>query len=178
MNVLFCDQSLTKFGYSIYSVSTSSSVLMTTGLLKLNTKLDVMCRLQQIENWLNEIIKQYQIRQVVVEEIQMQRNVQTFRKLSTLFYVLESVCWRKGIPFQSLHVSTWRTHGIMKILKLPDGKKQTLYNYFYDQFGTVNSYDTNVSDALGIGLYWCRATYPDAEIHMDVQKNLESKLTL
>lgn len=137
-----------------------------------------MGRLQQIEDWLNAIITKYQIYRVVVEDIQMQRNVQTFRKLCTLFYVLESVCWRKGIPFQSLHVSTWRTHGITEILKLPDGKKQTLYNYFYDQFGKVNSYDNNVSDALGIGIYWCRVTYPDAGIHVDLQKSLESKITL
>ncbi|TVX97953.1 crossover junction endodeoxyribonuclease RuvC [Cohnella terricola] len=170
MNVLFCDQSLLKFGYSIYDASALQCTLITAGVLQLDDKSAVMNRLFVIENWLNDIIAKYNIQHVVVEEIQMQRNVRTYRKLCMLFYVLESVCWRKGISFESIHVTTWRTHGIKTMLNLPDGKKMTLYNYFYTQFKHDQSFDHNVSDALGLGLYWSRITYPNADIGWDNNK--------
>ncbi|MEK5478766.1 crossover junction endodeoxyribonuclease RuvC [Paenibacillus sp. FSL R5-0407] len=167
MNVLFCDQSLLKFGYSVYHVSASSCTLVTAGLLQLNGKTEIMNRLFEIEGWLNEMISTYDIQHVVIEEIQMQRNVRTYRKLCMLYYTIESLCWRKCIPFESIHVTTWRTHGIKTMLNLPDGKKMTLYNYFYNQFKHIPSYDHNVSDALSMGFFWSRFTYPNASVILD-----------
>jgi len=170
MNVLFCDQSLRKFGYSIYQVSDLNCTLVTAGTFQLDGKAHMMSRLLEIENWLTEIIAKHEIQHVVIEEIQMQRNVRTYRKLCMLFYAIESLCWRKGIPFESIHVTTWRTHGIKAMLNLPDGKKMTLYNYFYNQFHTNQPFDHNCSDAIGLGYYWSRITHPNAEINVDMKK--------
>lgn len=164
MKVLFCDQALIRFGYSVYETASEICSLQTYGLLLLNGKLGYMGRLEQIENWLIEFIDEHNIGIVVIEEVQFQRNVQTYRKLCILHYVLEAACLKKGIPFEKLNVSTWRKSGVKSLLGLSDGGKHTLYTYLFYELGQPDSFDDNQSDSIGMGIYWCHRNFPNATI--------------
>ncbi|MNO23413.1 Holliday junction resolvase [compost metagenome] len=68
MNILFCDQSLLRFGFCIINASTQSCILKKYGLLKLNGKISYFERLTQIKNWLIKLIEEHHIEQVIIEE--------------------------------------------------------------------------------------------------------------
>lgn len=165
MNLLFCDQSLLHFGFCIVQASTEFCQMKTYGLLQLNGKIHYVDRLIEIENWLVHILVEHDINQVVAEEIQFQRNVQTFRKLCILQYTIESVCRRNNIAFaKPLQVHVWRTHGVKKLLQLPDGGKLALYHYLNKHLGHPDHFDTNQSDAIGMAMHWCAEQYPNTPL--------------
>lgn len=177
MNILFCDQALLRFGYSIYQADTLHCSLHTVGLLLLDGKTDYFERLMKIENWLVEVIDEHNIEVVVIEDIQFQRNVQTYRKLCILFYVLESTCRKLGIRFEKLHVNVWRSYGVKKLFDLPDGSKKTLYNYLYRGLGHIERFDDNMSDSVGMGYYWCNKNLPKASIEWEIKKGKRSEFS-
>ncbi|MNW47129.1 Holliday junction resolvase [compost metagenome] len=156
MRVLFCDQSMLRFGFCIVEIQRNYCEVIAYGLLKLNGKLHYIERLQQIERWLNRWIKEYSIDEVVCEEIQFQHNVQTFRKLAILQYVIETICYQHCIRFpKPLQVHVWRTKGVRGILQLTNGSKQTLFQFLNSYLGFPPYFDTNQADALGMAVYWC-----------------------
>ena len=127
MRVLICDQSLLNFGYCIVEILSDECNVIEYGLLKLNRKIIYLERVNQIKEWLNKTIEEYNIEKIVAEEIQFQKNVQTFKKLSILQYIIEAVCGEKNVIYEKpLHVHTWRTRGIKYLLQLQSGSKQGL----------------------------------------------------
>lgn len=176
MRVLFCDQSLLRFGFCIVKIHCDHCEVIAYGLLQLNGKQHYIERLQQIQKWLAGMIGEYEIDEVVCEEIQFQRNVQTFRKLTVLQYVIEATCHSHSIRFgKPLQVHVWRTKGVKQILKLPNGSKQTLFQFLNCYLGSPLYFDTNQADALGLAIYWCYTNYESLPLHMQGAAQLLQK---
>lgn len=176
MRTLFCDQSLLRFGFSIVEKASDHVQIIAYGLLQLDAKLHYIERLGQIEKWLIQTVREYRIEQIVCEEIQFQRNVQTFRKLAVLQSAIETVCYHNGISYaKPLQVHVWRTKGVRRILQLPDGSKQTLFQYLNHYLNAPPAFDTNQADALGMAIYWCDKYYGNFPLHMQNASQLQIK---
>ncbi|MBP1906316.1 Holliday junction resolvasome RuvABC endonuclease subunit [Paenibacillus turicensis] len=156
MRILFCDQSLLRFGFCLVELKEDYCEVINYGLLQLNGKIHYIERLIQIESWLVNYLRKHDIEQLVVEEIQFQRNVQTFRKLCVLQYVMEALCYKNSILYaKPLQVHVWRTNGVRKLLHLSNGSKMTLYEHLNRRLNYPDSFDTNQADAIGMAQYWC-----------------------
>lgn len=167
MRVLFCDQSLLRFGFCIVEIHSDHCEVIVYGLLKINGKQHYIERLQQIQKFLAVMIEDYKIDEVVCEEIQFQRNVQTFRKLAVLQYVIEATCYQNNVGFaKPLQVHVWRTKGVKQILKLPDGSKQALFHYLNYYLKCPPGFNMDQADAIGMAVYWCTKKFINLQINM------------
>lgn len=154
MIIMANDQSLTNYGYSIYQVSSEQYRLLQFGVIKLNSKTDYFERMLQIQQVLDELITSYKVEIFLAEEVHLQKNADTFRKLCYLLNFLRVYCYnhRKQVQFYPpVSVNRWRKNCVRQILGLATGSKSELFNYLYNVMPAIQN--TDQSDAVGLGIY-------------------------
>ena len=80
---------------------------------------DTIERISRLRNWLIEMINSWQIDKIAIEDIQLQNfsnkygqdnpSVRTFKILAQLQGALLVTCFEEKIPYEIIHVSTWRS---------------------------------------------------------------------
>ncbi len=84
---------------------------------------------------------------------------------------MEYWCYRKGIICEPpLKVHIWRTKGIKEILSLKNGSKQSLNRFLYELLGKPDGFTSDISDAIGMGIYWCKTKFPNSEMKIHTDK--------
>lgn len=154
MIIMANDQSLANYGYSIYQVGSEQYRLLQFGVIKLNSKTDYFERMLQIQQVLDELISSYKVEIFLAEEVQLQKNADTFRKLCYLLSFLRVYCYnrREQIQFYPpVAVNRWRKNCVRQILGLETGSKLELFNYLYNIMPAIQN--TDQSDAVGLGIY-------------------------
>lgn len=104
MRLLTLDQATVVSGWSVFE----DGKLIKYGKIETNTK-DIGERLCYIKQQILELITEYQIDEVVIEDIQMQDNVQTFKALAELFGVLAETFTEIKMPYSALLASSWKS---------------------------------------------------------------------
>ena len=123
--ILALDQALGgNTGYSVFNKDTQE--LVAYGKYSGGTLLGCKDKLVELlEEWKPEF--------VLLEDIQQQRNVQTFKLLSALLGVLQVALEERGIKHEVVHVMTWRAKSQIQATnratykKLARDKVQELY---------------------------------------------------
>lgn len=103
-NLLALDQASRTTGYAIYQDDK---------LIKYNKftfdDSDFGVRLLRIRNKIDNLIKEYNIDEVAFEDIQLQENVETFKKLAEVFGVVYELISEKQLPYYIVLASSWKS---------------------------------------------------------------------
>lgn len=149
MNLLALDQSSRVSGYAIFE----DDKLIKSGTFTL-TDDDVSIRLTKIRERVLTLIQTYNIDKVLVEDIQMQRqinNVATHKVLAEVLGVCEELCAEFKIPHEVIASSTWKSVLGIKGQRREEQKKNA-QAYVFNTYNKKVSQDE--SDAICIGAHY------------------------
>lgn len=155
MNILDCDQALENFGFSVFNVDLKNKTykLLVYGQIQLDTKEHYANRILLLEQVLNDLTEYYEIKKSTIEDIQYQRNIDTYKKLAALQFFLQYYFFYRQIDCEKPYgVSTWRTG-----LGIPNKNgKQITFNRINTLLGQPEGLTDNMTDSIGKGIYYCK----------------------
>lgn len=146
MRIMSIDQALTCSGYSILI----EDKLVTYGIIKTNAKETQEERFEKIINKLIELIDEYNIDKVVLENVQSQKNPKTYRILSMLLGVLCYKLYELKIPFEIISPTVWRSALNINKGKKREEKKKQAQDYVESKFNIRPTEDECDSICLGL----------------------------
>lgn len=165
--VLALDQSTHVTGWSIYE----NNKLIKYGLYSVDYESEAN-RINCVKEWLRNMINMWQIDYVWLEDIQLQDKketeeynenigVTTYKVLARLQGVLINLLYTANIPYNIVHVSTWRKYCNIKGRSRADKKKNA-------QLQVLEWYGINVSldeaEAICIGRYGTKQSMKSIEL--------------
>ena len=106
-NILALDQASRTSGWSVFQ----NEQLIASGTFTYDDD-DFSLRLVKIRNKVIQLIQQYEINKVLLEDIQLQgqtNNVTTYKALAEVMGVLEELCCELKIPHEMVHSQTWKS---------------------------------------------------------------------
>lgn len=145
--LLSLDESTVATGYAIFK----DKELMEYGVLQFKSK-NVLERISEISYAVEDLIKQYKVDTLVIENIMITMSAPTAKALMGLELILELIAFRNDIPCTALRTTNWRkTLGLSNSpkLKRPEKKQQTI-DYVNNKYNLSICKD-DVSDAIAIG---------------------------
>lgn len=164
MNVLAVDQA--KSGaWSVFDSKTLE--LVDYGTFTFDTKKYTYAKtILFIEEIIASVIKAYDIGFVMIEDIQLRKNTQTFKKLAQLQGVLINLCERNKLLYGIAAPSQWQNYCRARgrnteeiknqVTSIPvTGKKESKIlsvQFVLDRFG-IETENDNLADAICIGYY-------------------------
>ena len=147
--LLALDQSSHITGYAVFE----NAKLVHYGKFSVNDD-DVGERLVKIRNNVQDLIKKYEIDELVFEDIQMQTNIQnnvdTFKKLAEVFGVIYELATELNIPNSAVLASSWKSTLKVRGKDRPEQKRnaQVVIEKVFDIKPTQDE-----CDAICIGLH-------------------------
>ena len=155
--LLALDQASRITGYAIFEDDT----LITYGKIVVDDT-DIGIRLTKIRNAVKRLVEDYNINEVVMEDIQLQNNVQnnvqTFKLLAEVFGVIYELITEMKIPVSAVLASSWKSTLGIKGKTRPDQKRNAQI-YVQEVYGKKPTQDE--CDAICIG---CHALKKSNEI--------------
>ena len=148
-NILALDQASRTSGYAIFQ----EDKLIASGTFIYDDD-NFSLRLVKIRNKVISLIEQYNINQILLEDIQLQgqtNNVETYRKLAEVRGVLSELACEMKIPHEIIHSQTWKsTLGIKGRDRATQKRNAQIY--------VAQTYNKKVSqdesDAICIGTHY------------------------
>ena len=124
-----------------------------------NAGSDIAKRLHYIRNKIKQLIDQFQVTEVILEDIQMQgnvvNNVQTFKTLAEVFGVISELLVELNIPQSAVLASSWKSVLSIRGRARAEQKRAA-------QEWVVTTYDVRPTqdecDAICIGSYKVKST--------------------
>lgn len=145
MRLLALDQASRTSGYAIFD----NEKLESWGKFTFEDS-DFGVRLQKIRNKVERLIKENNIEKVVFEDIQMQENVETFKKLAEVFGVIYELVTELNLPNDAVLASSWKSTLKIRGSRRPEQKKNA-------QLWVVSNYNIKPTqdecDAICIGVH-------------------------
>lgn len=117
-NLLALDQATRVSGYAIFQ----DDRLHTYGKITTDDP-DIGVRLNIIRNTIKDLIQEYEIDEVVMEDIQLQENVQTFKALAEVFGVVYELVTSLNLPIETILASVWKSGLGIKGKNRPEQKR-------------------------------------------------------
>lgn len=149
MRLLALDQASRTSGYAVFN----DDELITYGTFTYDDE-DIGIRLHKIRNKVKSLIAEYNIQQVVFEDIQLQgnvaNNVQTFKTLAEVFGVIYELVTDLKLEHDAVLSSSWKSTLGIKGRTRPEQKKNA-QAYVINTYGVRPSQDA--SDAICIGAH-------------------------
>ena len=102
--ILALDQATRVSGYAIFS----DDKLIDYGKIVTDNP-DIGIRLTEIRKQIKALIQKHGITEVIMEDIQLQENVQTFKALAEVFGVIYELIISLGIPVSAVLASSWKS---------------------------------------------------------------------
>lgn len=150
-NILALDQSSRITGYAVFI----DNQLIASGTFTVSDDY-IPDRLVKIRNKVINLIEQYSINKVLLEDIQMQtqvNNVATHKILAEVLGVLEELCAECKIPHEIIHSSSWKS-GLNIKGRDRAAQKRNAQAYVEDVYKLKVSQDE--SDAICIGSHYIK----------------------
>jgi len=160
---LFLDQSTKLVGWSIFT----NDKLISHGsydLSKINSGKDIVAHTEKrihLIDKLCELITKYNIAHVVYEDIFSTPNAITFKLLAKVQGSLEDMSLRKGITFEPILATTWRSY--LPLIWEKKGRhdrkevKSVVTSYFKSIFPNLaDSTTEDEKEAILIGIAWTK----------------------
>ena len=147
--LLALDQSTTNCGWSVFE----DGKLLQFGVKKLD-KSDINFRIAEVDRWFREVLKLWEIDEVGFEDIQLQRDPLTYKKLAMLLGVLvNSTIAELGTEPRIVGSNVWCSAcGIHA--RYRDERKRQSQNRVLKLFGQRVSQDA--ADAINIGTFFAQ----------------------
>lgn len=117
-NILALDQATRVSGYAIFQ----DNKLHACGKITTDDP-DIGIRLNIIRNAIKDLIQKYEIDEVVMEDIQLQENVQTFKALAEVFGVVYELVTSLNLPIETVLASVWKSGLGIKGKNRPEQKR-------------------------------------------------------
>lgn len=150
MKILALDQASRTSGFSVFN----GNELVTSGKFTFEDS-DMGLRLKKIRQKVESLIDEHSPSILVLEDIQLQKavgnNVVTYKVLAQVIGVLTELAAEKGIRYELVHSSTWKSHLGIGGRTRPEQKKNAQL-YVEKTYGLKVSQDQ--SDAICIGSYY------------------------
>lgn len=147
-NILALDQATRVSGYAIFK---DNKLVHYDKIV--TEDVDIGVRLNKIRKKVEEILQQYEIDEVIMEDIQLQENVQTFKALAEVFGVLYELFTSKKLPVEAVLASSWKsTLGIKGRDRA--AQKRNAQQWVIDTYGMKPTQDE--CDAICIGEHYLR----------------------
>ena len=148
--LLALDQSSRITGWAFFD----NGKLVKYGKFEYGSEVPIADRLYKIRKKVLELIKEYDITEAVLEDIQMQNNVvnnvQTFKTLAEVFGVLSELFIELKIPQSAVLASTWKS-GLGIRGKDRAAQKRAAQSWVTETYGVCPTQDE--CDAICIGSY-------------------------
>lgn len=149
MKLLALDQASRITGYAIFE----DDQLITYGKI-VTEESDVGVRLMKIRKSIQRLIKDYQIDEVIMEDIQLQtnvqNNVQTFKTLAEVFGVIYELLTEMNIKNSAVLSTSWKSTLGIKGKTRPE-QKRNAQEYVFNTYGKKPTQDE--CDAICIGCH-------------------------
>ena len=145
MRLLALDQSSRITGWAIFV----NDKLEKYGKFEL-THSDFGVRLTQVRSKIRELIEQYQIDEVVFEDVQLQENVQTFKQLAEVYGVIYELVTELNLKNDAILASSWKHTLGIKGKNRPE-QKRNAQQYIVNNYNIKPTQDE--CDAICIGLH-------------------------
>ena len=152
-NILALDQASRTSGYAVFQDNT----LIASGTFTFDDD-NIPKRLVKIRNKTIELIQQYGITKVLLEDIQLQgqtNNVSTHKILAEVLGVLEELCAELKIPHEVIHSQTWKS-GLNIKGRDRAAQKKNAQEFVLATYNIKVSQDE--SDAICIGTHYVKNT--------------------
>lgn len=148
MKMLALDQASRTSGFAIFE----DDKLIKYGKFTFEDS-DFGIRLMKIRDKVQSLITEFAIDKVVFEDIQLQDNVDTFKKLAEVFGVIFELVTELNLPHEAILASSWKSTLKIKGTKRPEQKKNA-------QLWVVENYNIKPTqdecDAICIGVHALR----------------------
>lgn len=145
-NILALDQASRTSGWAVFE----DGALSESGTFTFSDQ-NIGQRLVKIKNKVLQLVEDYDIDEVIFEDIQMQGgNVTTYKALAEVFGVLSEALEENNIPNSAVLAVTWKSKLGIKGTRR-DEQKRNAQKFVQDTYGLKVSQDE--SDAICIGTY-------------------------
>ena len=134
---IFDDKQLVSYGkYTTKSAETSDRIL-------------------EMGDWLSNLLQQWEPNTIILEDIQQQANVSTFKVLAKLQGVLEYVSKKHNAEYYIVSPATWKSHAGVKGKSRIDQKKsaQLVVQRLYNVQATQDECDAILLGKYGVDIY-------------------------
>lgn len=142
-NILALDQASQTSGYSVFK----NGKLFAFGKFTFDDA-DLGERLCKIKNKVVELINEYEIDELIFEDIQLQQNVQTFKVLAEVYGLIDQLASELKIPHRSYLASSWKSQLGIKGKDRAE-QKRNAQKYVMNTYGKKCTQDE--ADAICIG---------------------------
>ena len=143
--LLALDQASAVSGYAIFE----DGKLIKYGAFSVDDE-KITVRLVKIKKYVLDLITNFNITRVALEDIQLQKNVETFKALAQVLGVLTETFEELNIPYEIVYSSSWKSTLKIKGSKRVE-QKRNAQKYVLDTYGVKATQDT--CDAICIGTH-------------------------
>jgi Holliday junction resolvasome RuvABC endonuclease subunit len=143
--LLALDQASAVSGYAIFE----DGKLIKYGTFSVDDE-KITTRLVKIKKYVLDLITNFNITRVALEDIQLQKNVETFKALAQVLGVLTETFEELNIPYQIVYSSSWKSTLRIKGSKRVE-QKRNAQKYVLENYGVKATQDT--CDAICIGTH-------------------------
>lgn len=152
MTILALDQASRTSGYAVFC----DDQLIDSGKFTFEDA-DIAKRLMKIRNKVEELINEFCIEKIILEDIQCQGNVvnnlETFKILAEVIGVLTELAVEKNLPYELVYSTVWKSTLQIKGRTRPEQKKNA-QQYVLNTYGKKVTQDE--SDAICIGAHYTK----------------------
>lgn len=152
MTILALDQASRTSGYAVFC----DDQLIDSGKFTFEDA-DIAKRLMKIRNKVEELINEFCIEKIILEDIQCQGNVvnnlETFKILAEVIGVLTELAAEKNLPYELVYSTVWKSTLQIKGRTRPEQKKNA-QQYVLNTYGKKVTQDE--SDAICIGAHYTK----------------------
>lgn len=152
MTILALDQASRTSGYAVFC----DDQLIDSGKFTFEDT-DIARRLMKIRNKVEELINEFCIEKIILEDIQCQGNVvnnlETFKILAEVIGVLTELAVEKNLPYELVYSTVWKSTLQIKGRTRPEQKKNA-QQYVLNTYGKKVTQDE--SDAICIGAHYTK----------------------
>lgn len=124
--------------------------IVESGVITVNEYDNTITRLESMFNKIMELINRVKPDWIVFENIQFQRNYQTYKTLAQLQGLIMAYLFQNDYGFTIIEATAWKKHCGIKGKKRDEQKKNT-QKYVEETYGLKVSEDE--SDAVGIAVW-------------------------
>lgn len=154
-NILVVDQATINTAYNIIEIVNGKPKWICCSAIKIKSTENVIYRINELYNRLSEIIDEYNIDTLVLEEVPVSRktNLNVSIVLLKLLGIMELLACRKKIKVEIMNVAFWKNTSGIKSKTRAEQKKESIQLALkrFPAYKTIVFDSDDCSDALNMG---------------------------
>lgn len=153
--ILVIDQATINTSYNVIEIENGVPRWLCCSMVKIKSKKDTMERINELYTKIGDIVEEYDIDTLVLEEVPVQRrgNIRTTVVLIKLLGIMELLAVRMGLQLKVMNVLHWKNLAGIKTKTRADQKAEsiTLALKRWKAYKEIIARSDDVADALNMG---------------------------